>query len=87
MYKISKLWIDTLENRDAYGYKTVGFVTTIELAEKFANFKHIPKSKYPWPLDYAVEYPGDTVPLFKYKKIKSLDDITDEELTFMAGKL
>ena len=74
MYIIKKLWVDPMENRDAYGYDLVGFVDTKEEADKICNSSFIPKSKYPWPLNYANEFPGDSVPEYIQQKIDEMPE-------------
>lgn len=73
IYLIEELWVDTLENRDAYGYKTIGYVTSEDEAKKICNSKFINKSKYPWPLETAWEFNNiQEIPCFKYKEVKVL---------------
>lgn len=75
IYVIYELWIDTLENRDAYGYKELCYTASKEDAERLCNSKFIKKSEYPWPLNYAHEFEGDSVPRYIYKELQPLADI------------
>ena len=72
MFIIKRLWIDSMENRDAYGYEEIGVVQTKDEADRIRGLEYIPKSKYPWPLDYAYEFKGDNVPRFIAKEITSI---------------
>lgn len=83
IFLIEKLWIDTLENHaiDAYGYKPIGFVFDEKEAKRICSFESIPKSKYPWPFDYAFEFKNsDTVPRFRFREFKDLTGSTLEDL-------
>lgn len=80
MYLIERLWIDTMENRNAYGFTAIGVVESQEEVDRISNLEHVPKSKYPWPLDYAYEYKGDTVPRFRAKKMNDLAGVPMEQL-------
>lgn len=64
MFLVKKLWIDPLENRNAYGYNVVGFARTKEEADRICNSEFVKKSDYPWPLDYCTEFKGDFVPRY-----------------------
>ena len=59
MFLIKRLWIDTMENQDAYGFKDVGVVTTKEEAIRICNLEFVPKAQHPWPLNYASEFKGN----------------------------
>lgn len=80
MFLIERIWIDTLENRDAYGFKAIGVVATREEADRICGLESIRKSNYPWPLKYANEFQGDTVPRFKATELRSLDGLGLEQL-------
>lgn len=71
---VKRLWIDPLENRDAYGYDVIGYVTDAAEADRISKLEMIPKSKYPWPLDYHDE-PGDYVSLYKVTKLEPFEII------------
>lgn len=81
MWLVRKLWVDPLENRDAYGYRVVGYVTDAKEAERISNLAKIPKSKYPWPLDYHPEQ-GDYVSVYKVTELKQFD-IEDNALEWL----
>ena len=80
MFLIQRLWIDSMENRDAYGFKPIGTVESDKEAERMVALEHIPKSKYPWPLNYAYEFKGDTVPVFIAKELPDLTGFSLEQL-------
>lgn len=80
MYLIEKLWIDVLENRDAYGFETIGYVESIDEARRICSLKYIKKEDYLWPLEYACEFKGSTIPVFRYKTLKCLDNKEVDEL-------
>jgi hypothetical protein len=80
MYIISKLWIDPMENRNAYGFIPIGVVTTKEEADRICGLEMILKSDYKWPLSYANEFKGEYVPRFTCEKVKDLTGMTIEEL-------
>ena len=82
MYLIERLWIDDLENKNAYGFIPIGYVKTLQEAEYICNLQHIPKKEYPWPLNYAHEFKGDTVPVFRMKEIT---DLTGKTLGQIKG--
>ena len=71
IYLIEKSWIDNLENRNAWGYKIVGFVETLEEAEKIISEGGKHKKGDCWEINMDVrigilkEYPAK----YKYKKI------------------
>ena len=74
IYIIKKLWVDTLENRNAYGFEIIGFVFDKAEAERISNLNEIPKSNYPWPLNYAHEFEGDNVPEFIYEEVQEITE-------------
>tara|TARA_Y100001951_G_C11129171_1_gene177249 strand:- start:327 stop:575 length:249 start_codon:yes stop_codon:yes gene_type:complete len=80
MFLIKRLWIDTLENRDAYGFEPIGFVVSEDEANRIAQLEFVPKDKYPWPLKYA-DFEGDTVPRFVAERVTLLDGLTLEDLS------
>lgn len=80
IFTIHRLWIDVLENRDAYGFELIGKVNTKEEADRICSLEYIPKSKYPWPLKYAHEFKGDSVPKFICKEVKDISNLSLEEL-------
>lgn len=69
VWLVKKLWVDPLENREAYGYDVVGYVTDPEEAERISKLATIPKSKYPWPLDYHPQK-GDHVNVYEVVEIE-----------------
>jgi hypothetical protein len=66
---IKKLWLDPLENRDAWGYENCGYVDTEVEAIEIANSEF--KVKSGWPLDYIPSDSDAEVPVYKYEKIES----------------
>jgi capsid portal protein len=80
LFIIKRLWIDSMENRDAYGYEEIGFVQTNDEADRICGLEYIPKSKYPWPLDYAYEFKGDNVPRFIAKEITDISGMGIDQL-------
>jgi len=80
MWLIEELWIDTLENRNAYGYKPVAIVATSIEAEIICGKEFVKKSAYPWPLSYAQELP-DPVPKYKAIALPLITSISDLEPT------
>ena len=85
MHTIHRLWIDTLENRNAYGFELIGFVTSKEEADRICSLELVPKSEYPWPLDYAYEFKGDSVPRFISKEIKNITGLSLAALKGVNG--
>jgi hypothetical protein len=69
MWLIERLWIDTLENRDAYGWKPIGISTNEDDKNLIVNSSFIRKDVFPWPLKYAHELPNP-VPRFRATKIE-----------------
>ena len=71
-----------MENRivNAYGFHSIGFVTTKEEADRICNIEKIPKALYPWPLEYANEFEGESAPTFIAKKIEDISGFTIEQL-------
>lgn len=77
MYEILRLWIDCMENTNAYGFSTIGFVNSKEEAERICNLEFLEKKGY--PLEYAFGY-DKFVPRFKYKEVKNLENLNLKEL-------
>ena len=70
IYLIEKLWIDALENRDAWGYDIIGFIINEKEAIEFCKKGKIYTDKeYPYPLKYV----GD-LPEYQYKKLEKIGD-------------
>lgn len=69
IYVIEKIWVDSWENRDAYGYEPVGYVSTETEALKIcaSEFRE-PKG---WPLETEVEKGRlpNPVPVYRYKTL------------------
>lgn len=80
MFLIERLWIDTLENRDAYGFTAIGVVPSKSDADRIATMEMVKKSDYPWPLKYATEFEGPCVPRFKATEMKDLSGFTIDQL-------
>lgn len=80
MFLIKRLWIDPLENRNAYGFEEIGIVITKEEADRICSLEEVPKEKYPWPLNYAREFPKDTVPRFISIELVNIDGFDLESL-------
>ena len=80
MFLIKRLWIDTLENRNAYGFEDIGTVETKEEADRICSLEEVPKAKYPWPFKYATEFKGDSVPRFVAKEQRDIGGLTLEQL-------
>ena len=78
IYLIEKTWIDNLENRDAYGYNPIGFVETIEEAEKIVSDGGRHKEGDCWQMNVKVsariikEYPT----IYRYKEIEKYNNDT-----------
>jgi len=76
IYLIEKTWIDNLENRDAYGYSPVGFVKTIEEAEKIVSDGGRHKKGDCWEMNVCVragiikEYPT----VYRYTEIEKYNN-------------
>jgi hypothetical protein len=85
VYLIKRLWIDPLENDNAYGFESIGFVSTKEEADRICSLKYISKKTCPWPLEFAFEFKGDSVPMFKAEEVKILNSLTLEELSNVNG--
>jgi len=84
MYLIKRLWVDKMENHNAYGYESFGFVQTKEEADQICCLNSIRKSDYGYPLSLAHEFPGDFVPQFVAEELKPL---SLEIAQRMIGKL
>jgi len=80
MFLIERLWIATLENRDAYGFTPIGVVTNLEDANRISNLEHVLKANYAWPLNYASEFSGSTVPRFRATKMQDLSGFELKQL-------
>lgn len=80
MFVIKRLWIDTLENRNAYGFEDIGVVATKEEADRICSLENVPKAKYPWPLNYAIGFNGDSVPRFVAKELRDISGLTLDQL-------
>lgn len=79
VYSIFQLWIDTLENRNAYGYALIGYSSDENLINQLKEIV-VKKSMFPYPLDY-IQNNSDSVPQFKIREIPLLNDINDVDLT------
>ena len=73
IYLVKKLWVDELENRDAYGYKAIGVAKSKKVADAYRNARPVLKSQHPYPLDYATQFPGDHVPTYLVEELKLLN--------------
>jgi hypothetical protein len=80
MYLIERLWVDPLENRNAYGFKVIGCVSATEEADRICSLEFVKKSDFPWPLWRANEFKGNEVPRFRANEIKELDGYGLEQL-------
>lgn len=79
VYSVGQLWVDTLENHNAYGYEIIGYTTNEELVKLLKTFR-LEKAKYPYPLNY-IQNQQDTVPQFEIKELPHLNSITDIDLS------
>lgn len=72
MWLIKKLWYDPSENRNAFGYETVGITKDQDLIDQLQK-KTIPISDAYYPLKY-VDYSNkrDVVNLYRVVEIKEL---------------
>ena len=80
MFTIHRLWVDSLENHNAYGFTLIGKVNTKEEADRICSLESVPKKRHPWPLDFASEFKGDSVPSFICKEVKDISGLSLEEL-------
>ena len=87
MFIILRLWIDTMENCNAYGFDVIGYVDTKEEAERITSLGHVPKALYPWPLKYAWDFNGDTVPRFIVREIVELSGMRLDDLLAIQPKI
>jgi hypothetical protein len=75
VFLIQKMWTDWMENHmsEAFGYKTVGYVTDEEEAKKIVADAGVtnPTPKGPWCLDYAND--GEPVPNMRYEPVNPYD--------------
>lgn len=69
IYLIEELWVDSLENRGAYGYKPVGYVKT-EVEALAMEDQLIEVDFNQWPYSYILEYIDGMVRHGKVKKYK-----------------
>jgi hypothetical protein len=82
MFLIEKLWFDPLENRDAMGFTSIGWVSTKEEADRICGLERIQRSTYPWPLKYA-SFQGcdsESVPRFTATAVRELTGMSHEQL-------
>jgi len=73
IYLIKKLWIDPLENVDAWGYEPVGYVTMKSIAEMICASTVRRRDRHPWPLDYVPGPDPDFVPVYIYEEISPFE--------------
>lgn len=81
MYLIKRLWVDPSENRDAYGYTSIGVVSNKGKAERICNLEFVKKNG--WPLAYAHQFKGDFVPRFIMQEIVNIDCFSANKLLIM----
>lgn len=74
VWVIKELWVDQMENRDAYGYKAIGFVSSEGRARQICNSSYIPTSFYPWPLEVSFGK-NKEIPEYKAVYLPCLDFI------------
>jgi hypothetical protein len=79
-YSVAQLWIDTMENHNAYGYSMIGFTSDENLIKQL-NEIVVKKDMFPYPLNY-VQNNQDTVPWFKIREITLLNDISDIDFRY-----
>ena len=72
IFLIEKAWIDPMENRDAHGYKIIGFKLTEEEAKKYCKNKGYYTPNDCWSIEYIV--PVKLLPKYKYNEIKILEE-------------
>jgi len=70
IFLIEEGWVDPMENRDADGYKPIGFVNTLEEAKKIVNEGGHYTPEDCWSVAY-LPYNG-IMPKFKYTKLHKL---------------
>jgi len=75
IYIIERYWFDTMENRNADGWKPIGIVTSKEEADRIVELKKYEVKKHPWPLKFAVAEGEEYVPAFRYKDVALLDGL------------
>ena len=84
MFAIFRLWIDPMENRDAYGWDLIGVVDDEKEAKRICSLEKVLKSSNPWPLKYISETDLrpelDYIPRFKAKEICNISGYSLEEL-------
>jgi len=80
MFLIKRLWIDPLENRDAFGFEPVGFVVSGDEATRITQLEFVSKTQYPWPLNHAHNFKGDSVPRFIAEEVRAVDGLNLEQL-------
>ncbi len=69
IFLIEEGWIDPMENRVADGYDPIGFVNTLEEAEKIVTEGGHYTPDDCWSAQY---YPNGMMPKFKYTKLPKL---------------
>lgn len=81
MFIIEKLWYCPLENRDPIYWKTIGYVTTEEEAQRIQNLEVIENSSCPYPLE-TYYGKGKSTPRYRVKKGTNicLDGLSLEDL-------
>lgn len=80
MYLIKRLWIDPLENRNAFGYEVIGFVKSKKEANRICNLEQVLRSAHPWPLRGAPGLKGESIPRFRAEEIINLNNMTLKKL-------
>lgn len=83
VYLIERLWVDPMENRNAFGYKPIGVVESKREADRIIELEHVSKKDHPWPLNYS-NTSGDTVPRFRAEEIPDLKGMSLEHLKIIG---
>ena len=78
MYSVAQLWVDPMENHNAYGYTMIGFTSNENLIEQL-NEIVVKKKMFPYPLDY-IQIGSDSVPRFKIREVSLLNSMDDIDL-------
>lgn len=68
IFLIEEIWIDNLENRDAYGYSSSGFVQTLEQAENMVFSGGKCNKDECWAFSYEKEMPTR----YRYKELMEI---------------
>jgi len=80
VWRVEKLWVDPLENSNAYGWHSIGIVTTKSAKDAIESIPWILKSSEPYPLNNCYEYEGDSVPKYRCVPMEVVNHMSEVDL-------